>query len=138
MTFFEWLAKQSKRNDPIGDLAQDTKDDPPPDRITTPEQFYDWVRMRHVWVAPEALQAITEAAAEWRKTPSKVSVSLKVRFEVMHRDEFTCQLCGRDVKDGVKLEIDHKVPRAKGGSNDPSNLWTLCFDCNRGKRDRTL
>jgi 5-methylcytosine-specific restriction endonuclease McrA len=36
------------------------------------------------------------------------------------------------------LEIDHRIPRAKGGSDDPSNLWTLCFDCNRGKSDSDL
>ena len=30
------------------------------------------------------------------------------------------------------------MPRAKGGSDDPINLTTSCFDCNRGKSDRRL
>ena len=33
---------------------------------------------------------------------------------------------------------DHLVIASKGGSDDPSNLWALCFDCNRGKRDECL
>ncbi len=60
-------------------------------------------------------------------------LGLRSRFAIMQRDGFRCQLCGRTAQDGVKLEVDHKHPRAKGGTNDPSNLWTLCFDCNRGK-----
>ena len=63
---------------------------------------------------------------------------LSRRFAIFRRDNYRCQICGRTAKDGVRLEIDHKVPRAKGGSNHPSNLWTLCFDCNRGKSDYDL
>lgn len=63
---------------------------------------------------------------------------LKLRFRILKRDSYRCQLCGRSAQDGVLLEVDHKIARAKNGSNDPSNLWTLCFDCNRGKRDEEL
>jgi len=31
------------------------------------------------------------------------------------------------------LEIDHYVPRSKGGSSQPSNLKTACRECNLGK-----
>lgn len=57
----------------------------------------------------------------------------KVRFEIMQRDEFRCCLCGKSAKNGVVLEVDHKYPKSKGGKNSKSNLWTLCFECNRGK-----
>lgn len=60
------------------------------------------------------------------------------RFQILKRDGYRCQLCGRSAEDGVKLEVDHKTPRAKGGSNDQSNLWTLCYDCNRGKHTHDL
>ncbi|MDE2462042.1 MAG: HNH endonuclease [Gammaproteobacteria bacterium] len=61
-------------------------------------------------------------------------MSLTRRFFVMKRDSFTCRKCGAHGY-GVRLEVDHIVPVAKGGSNALDNLQTLCFDCNRGKRD---
>lgn len=64
---------------------------------------------------------------------------LALRFFILKRDGYRCQICGRNAQDhGVVLEIDHRIPRAKGGTDDPANLWTLCFDCNRGKRDSDL
>lgn len=30
--------------------------------------------------------------------------------------------------------VDHIMPRAWGGTNDDSNLWTLCDECNLGKK----
>jgi len=60
-----------------------------------------------------------------------------VRVSVLHRDSYKCVFCGRSAK-AVQLEVDHIVPFSKGGSNDPSNLQTLCFDCNRGKGARRL
>jgi 5-methylcytosine-specific restriction endonuclease McrA len=65
-------------------------------------------------------------------------VTLAVRFKVMQRDKYKCRLCGRDIQDGVKLEVDHVIPVSAGGSDELNNLWTLCFDCNRGKNDNPL
>jgi len=57
-----------------------------------------------------------------------------LRYEVLKRAKFRCELCG--VASDVKgLEVDHIVPRNKGGSNDISNLQTLCYSCNSMKRD---
>ena len=63
---------------------------------------------------------------------------LALRFRILKRDGYRCQLCGRTAQDGVKLEIDHKIARSKGGDDTEGNLWVLCFDCNRGKRDADL
>ena len=71
------------------------------------------------------------------KTPRE-SISKSRRFAVFKRDGNKCQLCGRSQDDGVKLHVDHRVPLAKGGSNEDENLWTLCEDCNLGKSDRSL
>lgn len=62
-----------------------------------------------------------------------------LRFSIFRRDNYRCQICGRNAQEhGVVLEVDHRIPRAKGGTDDPTNLWTLCFECNRGKRDYDL
>lgn len=66
-----------------------------------------------------------------------MSISVRTRFEVFKRDEFTCQYCGRRSPE-VVLEVDHIVPVATGGSDDEINLRTSCWDCNRGKSDKPL
>lgn len=66
------------------------------------------------------------------------NVPLNTRTMVLERDNYTCQMCGRTRYDGVKLEVDHIIPVAKGGSDNINNLQTLCFDCNRGKSDKIL
>lgn len=37
----------------------------------------------------------------------------------------------------ARLEIEHIVPLAQGGSDDEANLWLACPICNRYKADRT-
>ena len=38
----------------------------------------------------------------------------------------------------ARLEIEHIIPRSKGGTDDEMNLWLSCPLCNRYKSDRTL
>lgn len=64
--------------------------------------------------------------------PQSSKVSTRTRFEVFKRDDFTCKYCGRKSPE-VVLECDHVVPVCEGGSSDPINLVTSCWDCNRGK-----
>jgi len=62
-------------------------------------------------------------------------VSGTIRYEVLKQAKSRCELCG--VEANVRaLEVDHIVPRSKGGSNDKSNLQALCYSCNAMKRDR--
>lgn len=63
------------------------------------------------------------------------TINAKLRFLVLQRDKFTCQSCGRTVSDGVKFNIDHKVPVEWGGKTEISNLQALCVECNLGKKD---
>ena len=60
-------------------------------------------------------------------------MSDSLRYDIMLRDNFKCQLCGANKKDGVKLHIDHIHPVSRGGKTINSNLRTLCERCNRGK-----
>lgn len=68
---------------------------------------------------------------------SRIALSKKTRFEIFKRDGFTCQYCGKQPPDTV-LEVDHINPVINGGDNDPMNLITSCFGCNRGKAAKPL
>jgi len=61
-----------------------------------------------------------------------MAITRRLRFEILRRDSHTCRYCGAKAPD-AKLTVDHVVPRALGGSDDPSNLVTACDDCNQGK-----
>jgi len=62
-----------------------------------------------------------------------MAVSKRLRFEILRRDGFRCTYCGSRPSDGAELHVDHVVPQALGGTDDPSNLTTSCADCNAGK-----
>lgn len=62
----------------------------------------------------------------------------KRKAVILERDGYRCQYCGLTRADGAILEVDHKVPRARGGADRMSNLITSCRDCNRSKRDKPL
>lgn len=124
--------------------------------------FFDWKRMGEDWathfrgkqwwqecwidvyevlriaraLAPRMLSAARQHSPQThgkKLRPSK-------RLQVLQRDGFRCQICGVTADDGahVRLEVDHRIPRTRGGTNDLSNLVTLCFACNRGKGTQLL
>src|SRR5262249_8214846 len=37
--------------------------------------------------------------------------------------------------DGIKLQVDHRIPKEWGGGDDLENLQPLCEECNRGKKN---
>lgn len=58
----------------------------------------------------------------------RAKVSNELRQEIFERDGYTCVNCGSTEKES--LEIDHIQPISKGGKTEPSNLQTLCRNCN--------
>lgn len=52
------------------------------------------------------------------------------REEIFKRDKYTCQVCGRV---GGELELDHILNVARGGTDDASNLQTICTACHKPK-----
>ena len=46
-----------------------------------------------------------------------------------------CAVCGTPIaaEGPAGAELDHKVPRTRGGDNDPANLQGLCRACNNAK-----
>lgn len=57
------------------------------------------------------------------------------REAILHRDNYTCQICGRK---HVRLEVHHIIFRSQGGTDDETNLITLCEDCHSGIHDGTI
>lgn len=70
----------------------------------------------------------------------KRTIPLRLRLEVLKRDQFRCIFCGRSpaTETGVVLHVDHKLPFSKGGQTTLANLQCLCGDCNRGKGDKNF
>lgn len=71
---------------------------------------------------------------DYRYNPDDLSSS-SIRYLVLKLAKGRCALCGAS-KNDTPLDVDHIIPRNKGGTNDLSNLQALCFRCNRAKRDR--
>jgi hypothetical protein len=61
-----------------------------------------------------------------------MAVSRSLRFQILRRDNHACRYCGATAPD-AKLTVDHVVPQALGGADDPTNLVTACATCNGGK-----
>ncbi len=60
------------------------------------------------------------------------AISNSLRFAILERDHFKCRYCGCSASE-KELYVDHVIPIASGGGNDPTNLVTACFECNSGK-----
>lgn len=54
------------------------------------------------------------------------------RINILLRDGHACQYCGRKLK-RQQLNIDHVIPRSKGGMTTWDNVVTSCHPCNRRK-----
>ncbi len=67
------------------------------------------------------------------KVTSRISIPPEVRAYVFQRDHYQCQSCGK-MQTQTALQVDHIIPIANGGSNDLSNLQTLCRRCNQQKK----
>lgn len=59
------------------------------------------------------------------------------RRNIYHRDKNTCQYCGKTLPTN-ELNIDHVIPKSKGGTNSWTNLVCSCLKCNRKKADMLL
>jgi hypothetical protein len=72
----------------------------------------------------ERFEGLEEAAATPREP-----IPADVRMFVWKRDQGCCVLC----RNNERLEYDHIIPLARGGSNTERNIQLLCEGCNRRK-----
>lgn len=54
------------------------------------------------------------------------------RFRIFKKDDFKCRYCGKRAPQ-VELQLDHIIPISKGGTNEETNLTTVCEKCNTEK-----
>jgi hypothetical protein len=66
-----------------------------------------------------------------------MAISRSLRFQILRRDGHCCRYCGEHASEQVKLVVDHVVPTAHGGTDDPGNLAAACSPCNMGKAATT-
>ncbi len=66
------------------------------------------------------------------KVPYQARIALN-RRAVFARDGHRCQYCGATAEN-----IDHVIPRSKGGPHAWDNVVAACRPCNTAKRDRLL
>ena len=75
--------------------------------------------IRHqMWLKREFMGKQVLWTKEWKKQ----------RLRVLSRDGYTCAYCGQDA-----TEVDHIIPRAKGGGHELENLVACCKTCNGRK-----
>lgn len=100
-------------------------------------RFHSWMKALEQFVA--------YANAQDARIPSPVETvsghrtgrdpSLRLRFSVMKRDNFSCRACGASpaLKPGLTRHVDHVKAWSVGGETVEENLQTLCEACNQGK-----
>lgn len=71
---------------------------------------------------------------QYRRLPSRIQTLS--RKNILIRDGHTCQYCGEKFLSG-ELELEHVIPRARGGLSTWENLVAACRNCNARKADRT-
>ncbi|MGH2820492.1 MAG: HNH endonuclease [Actinomycetota bacterium] len=66
------------------------------------------------------------------KVPYRARASLS-RRAVLARDDFECQYCGSPAEN-----VDHVIPRSRGGGHTWDNVVAACRPCNARKENRLL
>lgn len=61
-------------------------------------------------------------------------VPKEIRVKVFEKCRYQCVFCGSS----EKLQIDHIIPIAKGGTSKEDNLQVLCANCNARKSDKII
>lgn len=65
----------------------------------------------------------------------RIPISGSLQYDVFAKAKGRCMACGISREERA-LDVDHIIPRNKGGKTEISNLQALCYKCNSQKRDR--
>ncbi len=70
--------------------------------------------------------------AVYKKQEDFTAVQKKM---ILEKDGYKCVVCGKSVRDGVELHVDHIIPKDKGGKAIIENGQTLCSQHNFLKKN---
>ena len=75
----------------------------------------------------------SNARENWKKAEDSTWKKgwAKLRLRALQRDSHLCQLCLPRYRPAT--EVDHIIPRSKGGTNDLGNLMSVCSECHAEK-----
>jgi len=57
----------------------------------------------------------------------------KLRRRILARDQYLCHPCRKAQAITPATQVDHIVSKAKGGTDDESNLQAICGECHKQK-----
>ncbi len=99
-------------------------------------RFSRWVPLKRIEVErvkfdPQLLQNPEISGLEYQRGER---AGWETRAYLLEKYQHRCVYCG---KGDVPFELDHQLPRSRGGSHRVSNLVLACHDCNSAKGNRT-
>lgn len=83
-------------------------------------------RQREAWLAQRRAEL-----------PEPVKSIPKRRLKIFEASEGKCHYCGTVLTLDGRWHIEHKMPKALMGGNEPGNLVASCVTCNHRKKDKT-
>jgi 5-methylcytosine-specific restriction endonuclease McrA len=113
------------------------------DEELTPYDFRTWVEASSNWVdtrasfvrSPNTRFAVPEVIRLVRYDRIPQREVAFTRHNVFARDRHRCSYCGKK-KGTDELDLDHVLPRSRGGPHEWTNVVTSCRQCNLRKADK--
>lgn len=113
------------------------------DEELTPYDFSTWVAASSNWVdtraafvrSPNTRFAVPEVIRLVRYDRIPQREVAFTRHNVFARDRHRCSYCGKK-KGTDELDLDHVLPRSRGGPHEWTNVVTSCRRCNLLKADK--
>lgn len=88
------------------------------------------------WQVHSQKQSISVPAIVMTKKYCSKAMSIRyTRQNLLYRDNFQCQYCGKvfDYKNAKELTVDHYVPKSMGGKKVWENTVIACKKCNHSR-----
>lgn len=84
---------------------------------------------------PDRLRMASTTVSETKRTRGRAWMTKRER--ILKRDSGLCQACKAAGRLKLAFEVDHIVELADGGTDDDTNLQSLCVECHKDKTERS-